>query len=136
MHANEAAIASASESLWPGLLSQIPALADPALPLSDADIKVSRRYGLYRDVQSAEHFMRRIKVLEAMPTVDQLRALGELATAHWGMLITRGLQEWACLLAQDVPFATVARLLGWAQSGRGGATLTDAWRCDLQLDAP
>jgi hypothetical protein len=29
------------------------------------------------------------------------------------MLITRGLQEWACLLPQDLPFAPVARLLGW-----------------------
>jgi hypothetical protein len=33
--------------------------------------------------------------------------------AHNGMVITRGLQEWACLLAQDLPFATAARLLGW-----------------------
>lgn len=29
------------------------------------------------------------------------------------MIITRGLQEWACLLPQDLPFAPVARLLGW-----------------------
>ena len=33
--------------------------------------------------------------------------------AHEGVVITRGLQEWACLLPQDLPFATVARLLGW-----------------------
>ncbi len=33
--------------------------------------------------------------------------------AHAGMVITRGLQEWACLLCQDVSFATAARLLGW-----------------------
>ena len=32
---------------------------------------------------------------------------------HQGMVITRGLQEWACLLCQDVSFATAARLLGW-----------------------
>ncbi len=32
---------------------------------------------------------------------------------HHGMIITRGLQEWACLLPQDLPFASVARLLGW-----------------------
>jgi hypothetical protein len=32
---------------------------------------------------------------------------------HRGVVITRGLQEWACLLAQDLPFATAARLLGW-----------------------
>jgi hypothetical protein len=33
--------------------------------------------------------------------------------AHANILITRGLQEWACLLPQDLPFVTVARLLGW-----------------------
>jgi hypothetical protein len=32
---------------------------------------------------------------------------------HEGMLITRGLQEWACLLPQDLPFDTAQRLLGW-----------------------
>jgi hypothetical protein len=32
---------------------------------------------------------------------------------HKGIIITRGLQEWACLLPQDLPFHTVARLLGW-----------------------
>lgn len=32
---------------------------------------------------------------------------------HQGLLITRGLQEQACLLSQDLPFATAARLLGW-----------------------
>jgi hypothetical protein len=29
------------------------------------------------------------------------------------MIITRGLQEWACLLPQELPFASVARLHGW-----------------------
>ncbi len=33
--------------------------------------------------------------------------------AHEGRITTRGLQEWACTLAQDLPFVTVARLLGW-----------------------
>jgi len=32
---------------------------------------------------------------------------------HNGMIITRGLQEWACLVPQELPFASVARLLGW-----------------------
>jgi hypothetical protein len=32
---------------------------------------------------------------------------------HNGMITTRGLQEWACLLPQELSFATVARLLGW-----------------------
>jgi hypothetical protein len=33
--------------------------------------------------------------------------------AHHGIIITRGLQEWACLLPQDLSFATASRLLGW-----------------------
>ncbi|RLC56612.1 MAG: hypothetical protein DRI80_16050, partial [Chloroflexota bacterium] len=32
---------------------------------------------------------------------------------HGGMIITRGLEEWACLLSQDLPFSTAQRLLGW-----------------------
>jgi hypothetical protein len=32
---------------------------------------------------------------------------------HNGSIITRGLQEWACLLPQELPFVSVARLLGW-----------------------
>jgi len=33
--------------------------------------------------------------------------------SHEGMLVTRGLQEWACLLPQTLPFESAARLLGW-----------------------
>jgi hypothetical protein len=36
-----------------------------------------------------------------------------LLPVHQGMLITRGLQEWACLLPQELPFGVAARLLGW-----------------------
>ena len=32
---------------------------------------------------------------------------------HKGMITTRGLQEWACLLPQELPFSTAQRLLGW-----------------------
>ncbi len=32
---------------------------------------------------------------------------------HHGIIITRGLQEWACLLPQELPFVSVAHLLGW-----------------------
>lgn len=32
---------------------------------------------------------------------------------HEGIITTRGLQEWACLLPQDLSCAPVARLLGW-----------------------
>jgi hypothetical protein len=37
----------------------------------------------------------------------------DLLPEHEGMLITRGLREWACLLPLDVGFETVRRLLGW-----------------------
>ena len=37
----------------------------------------------------------------------------DILPAHEGLVITRGLQEMACLLCQDLPFATAARLLGW-----------------------
>ena len=33
--------------------------------------------------------------------------------AHQGQMTTRGLQEWLCLLPQDVPLGTAQRLLGW-----------------------
>ena len=33
--------------------------------------------------------------------------------AHNGIIITRGLQQWACLLSQELPFGSVARVLGW-----------------------
>lgn len=36
-----------------------------------------------------------------------------LLPPHQGIILTRGLQEWACLLPQDLSFAPVARLLGW-----------------------
>lgn len=32
---------------------------------------------------------------------------------HNGQVTTRGVQEWACLLPQNLPFATAQRLLGW-----------------------
>jgi len=42
-----------------------------------------------------------------------------LLPAHQGIVITRGLQEMACLLPQEMPFTTAARLLGW-QTGEPG----------------
>ena len=32
---------------------------------------------------------------------------------HEGQVTTRGLQEWVCILPQDLPFGTAQRLLGW-----------------------
>jgi hypothetical protein len=37
----------------------------------------------------------------------------DLLPEHAGMVITRGLREWACLLPLDVGFETTQRLLGW-----------------------
>ena len=37
----------------------------------------------------------------------------DVLPTHQGILITRGLAEQACLLPQEVPFVTAARLLGW-----------------------
>ncbi len=56
--------------------------------------------------------------------------------AHEGMIITRGLQEWACLLPQDLPFAPVARLLGWQSLEEGllcASTLRNLVRAHGQI---
>jgi hypothetical protein len=37
----------------------------------------------------------------------------KLLPAHEGIIITRGIQEWACLLPGELPFNSAARLLGW-----------------------
>jgi len=39
--------------------------------------------------------------------------LNDWLPEHEGMITTRGLQEWACLLPQELPFSTAQRLLGW-----------------------
>ncbi|MFP4440568.1 MAG: hypothetical protein ACLFVO_25320 [Chloroflexaceae bacterium] len=44
---------------------------------------------------------------------------------HQGMIITRGLQEWACLLPQDLSFATASRRLGWQATAQADAILSD-----------
>src|SRR5258708_35745499 len=38
---------------------------------------------------------------------------------HGGMLITRGFQEWACLLPLDLSFDSAARLLAWQTQQEG-----------------
>jgi hypothetical protein len=61
----------------------------------------------------------RRQVLVHPQTKAHLMPGNALLPAHQGMLITRGLAEWACLLPQELPFAAVARLLGW-QTGEPG----------------
>jgi hypothetical protein len=49
-----------------------------------------------------------------LPGADQHTLPGNAGLpAHTGQVTTRGLQEWVCLLPQDLPFGTTARLLGW-----------------------
>jgi hypothetical protein len=54
---------------------------------------------------------------------------------HNGQIIPRGLQEWAWLLSQELPFASVARLLGWQTHEAqvlGETTLRSLVRCQGQ----
>jgi hypothetical protein len=69
-----------------------------------AALKVASRFGLL-------HLQRR--VLCATETGQHIMPGNALLPAHGGLLITRGLAEWACLLPQELPFEAVARLLGW-----------------------
>ena len=49
-----------------------------------------------------------------MPGADQHILPGNAGLPeHEGQVTTRGLQEWVCLLPQDLPFGTTERLLGW-----------------------
>jgi len=69
-----------------------------------APLKISSRLGIMQ-------FPRQVCYCETcnqhfMPVNDWL-------PEHAGMITTRGLQEWACLLPQELPFSTAQRLLGW-----------------------
>jgi hypothetical protein len=67
-------------------------------------LKVASRFGLV-------HLSR--QVCSQPDTAGHTMPSNAVLPVHHGMLITRGVQEWACLLSQDVSFATAARLLGW-----------------------
>jgi hypothetical protein len=47
------------------------------------------------------------------PTQTHTIPANAVLPPHNGIITTRGLQEWACLLPQESPFSAVARLLGW-----------------------
>jgi hypothetical protein len=66
-------------------------------------IKVASRVGIL-------HLPRQVL---ASPHGDHVMPGNELLPEHGGMVITRGLREWACLLPLDVGFETTQRLLGW-----------------------
>jgi len=80
-------------------LSPLPVSAD-----GHASVKVASRFGTL-------HLARQVFA----PLADGAHVLPANAVLppHQGMIITRGLQELACLLPQDLSFDTVTRLLGW-----------------------
>jgi len=39
--------------------------------------------------------------------------LNEIIPEHKGIIVSKGVREWACLLPQELPFNSVARLMGW-----------------------
>jgi hypothetical protein len=58
-----------------------------------------------------------VAILKPTTTLDDLETVTQrtgnaVLPPHHGIIITRGLQEWACLLPQELPFTSVARLLG------------------------
>ena len=69
-----------------------------------AAVKVVSRFGtLYLERQ----------VFAPLPDQPHCMPGNAVLPAHHGEIITRGLQELACLLPQDLSFASVERLLGW-----------------------
>jgi hypothetical protein len=67
-------------------------------------LKVASRLGVV-------HLPRQVCYL---PGADQHTLPGNAGLPeHAGQVTTRGLQEWVCLLPQDLPFGTTERLLGW-----------------------
>jgi len=55
----------------------------------------------------------RRQVLWHRPLDQHVLPANAVLPPHGQIVITRGVQEWACLWAHDLPFAPVARLLDW-----------------------
>jgi len=67
-------------------------------------LKVASRLGVL-------HLPRQVSYMSGL---DQHCLPGNMGLPeHKGQVTMRGLQEWACLLSQDLPFGTAQRLLGW-----------------------
>ncbi len=69
----------------------------------------------------------RRQVLYHRDTATHVLPANAVLPDHRGVVITRGLQEWACLLPQDLPFASVARLLGWQTQDAAVLSDTTVW---------
>jgi hypothetical protein len=90
----------------PGWWNSIASLFPPAVVQADGHepITVASRFGTLELAR---------QVCQHPDTHAHVMPAHVVLPAHHGMIITRGLQEWACLLSQELPFAPVARLLGW-----------------------
>jgi hypothetical protein len=67
-------------------------------------------------------------VLERTDGGGHLLPGNDLLPEHEGMVITRGLREWACLLPLDVGTETAQRLLGWITQEPGVLSASEV-RC-------
>ena len=88
----------------------------PPLPLEGQDpLKVVSRLGILK-------LPRQVCVdpSTGVPCIP----LNDLLPEHEGPLTTRGLQEWACLLPQELPFRSAQRLLGWMTHDPEGISYT------------
>ena len=92
--------------MTPRWLSNTASVFPPELPIADgrAPVTVATRFGTLE--LSRQIYFHTDTQTHVMPGNTML-------PSHYGMIITRGLQEWACLLPEELPFASVARLLGW-----------------------
>lgn len=79
-----------------------------------ADLEVASRFG---------RLTLRRQVLVDRATGTHLMPGNRVLPPHGGIVITRGLQEMACLLPDTLPFVTAARLLGWQTHAEGTAVL-------------
>jgi hypothetical protein len=76
-------------------------------------LKVATRFGVVGLKQSI------LSVASEADTAKHQLPANAVLPEHGGMLITRGLQEWACLLPQELSFASAARLLAWQTQQEG-----------------
>src|SRR5215475_14343430 len=88
---------------WPSSIASVfppqPVQAD-----GHASVKVASRFGTL-------HLNR--QVFAPLGEGTHVLPGNALLPPHQGMIITRGLQELACLLPQDLSFDSVSRLLSW-----------------------
>lgn len=91
---------------WPSTIASVFPLGGVTAD-GHALVKVASRFGTL-------HWVR--PVVCHPDSQEHVRPGNAVLPAHEGMIITRGLPEWACLLPQELPLASVRRRLGWPAS--------------------